>query len=358
MRSTRQQATATTARFSHKSYRLTGTFGAITFVLVFLELLLRLACIGPLQNPNPKHFAPSPGACTSERPFRQYSEGFSLVHYCSDGARMTTRRFLENSPFGIILGDSFVEAAQVSDDATVGSLLEGMARSEEAPINVRQYGWSGAGPPVYVAISEQINRVFNPAWVTIVLNWDDLGTYGVAQSSYWRGHVNMDLSLSVSEAPESDASFPRPLAAAFRAFKSIRKRSFLLYLATAKLQSALQSTTAAANSLSTMEDQRANRAIVHALKLAYGDRLLLVYVPRVEVDSSEDPAAENDLFLACRDEFARCVSLREEMVRARDQNHQLCAGFSNTVPGEGHLNSHGHAVLAKVIWRTLHSGRG
>src|ERR1700731_4619899 len=72
-----QHATTTRTR-RYKAYAFIRTCGSVIFVLASLELLLRFASIGPLRNPNPKHFAPSRSACVSELPYRQYSEGISL----------------------------------------------------------------------------------------------------------------------------------------------------------------------------------------------------------------------------------------------------------------------------------------
>jgi hypothetical protein len=337
-----------------KRHRLLHPIISVMLALACLEFCLRLVSTGLPNLPQPAEFMPSRGSCSPVITLRQYYEGFSVAHYCSDGGRVTSQLSLRDGPFGVLLGDSFVQAAQVGDDAAAGSLIESIARSEGTAINVRQYGWGGAGVPVYLAVADRINRVLDPLWIAVVLDKHALGAQGLEESSYWRGRVNSDLSLAISQATESGSSSFRFFAAPSHVFTGLLKRSSLLVSCVYKLRFALHNRAADVVTTSiTPADEQANQAIVHSLSRAYGDRLILVYVPQVGIDREEPPMYEESLSSACRRESVRFVSLKSDMMRARDSDHQLCAGFGNSTPGEGHLNAYGHAVLAKAILRTV-----
>jgi hypothetical protein len=98
-------------------------------------------------------------------------------------------------------------------------------------------------------------------------------------------------------------------------------------------------------------------AVVRALAAAYGPRLALVYLAEVRLsgDTAITPIEER-LLAACRAESVRCASTRDVMVAARSNGH-IARGFTNTTPGNGHLNAFGHALAADVIWRLLRAPR-
>ena len=105
---------------------------------------------------------------------RQLDEGVSIARFSTGGARLTGNPFLVDAPVVVLLGDSYVVARAVADAATMGSVLERDARAAGLPLNVRQYGWSGASPSRYLLVADSVLRRWNPATVVIALSDNDL----------------------------------------------------------------------------------------------------------------------------------------------------------------------------------------
>src|SRR5207302_604247 len=120
-----------------------------------------------------------------------------------DGSRVTGDQWLQPASLGVIVGDSFSESYQVSDDAIAASRVEHIARKEGKRINVRQYGWSGTSVPVYVAIAPNLLNTLTPAWVTVLLNISDLGASGLTDSLYWQGRIDRHGELILKEISET-----------------------------------------------------------------------------------------------------------------------------------------------------------
>ncbi|MEP7076301.1 MAG: hypothetical protein ABI878_10870 [Acidobacteriota bacterium] len=103
---------------------LVNLLGVIA-ALIVMELALRPFATSkgklpaPTQNAllNLRNFKEDPGR---DIEIRQFQEGASVAHFKSDGSRSTGNDLLENTPTGIIIGDSFVEALQVNDKETMG----------------------------------------------------------------------------------------------------------------------------------------------------------------------------------------------------------------------------------------------
>jgi hypothetical protein len=252
---------------------------------------------------------------------------------------------------GVIVGDSFSEAYQVSDTAIAASQVERIARRAHRAINVRQYGWSGVSVPVYVAIARNLIDTLTPDWVTVLLNTSDLGVSGLSDSLYWQGKLDPRGGLTLNEISESKRISEH--STAWRAARAAMQRSVVSFLIVKKLQEILAPEPPARkeSSMRTLADDKSTLAEVRALKDAYGSRLLIIYIPRVYVSRESDNIVEEQgLIDVCHIERVHCVSMRTAMIRARDVQRIMCTGFANTLPGDGHLNAYGHKLLAELIW--------
>ena len=99
------------------------------------------------------------------------------------------------------------------------------------------------------------------------------------------------------------------------------------------------------------EAARIPRATVTGLKQAYGTRLIIVYAP-AEPSASVEPI-ETELARLCADEDVSFLSVREALLRDRNEHSRLSRGFHNTAPGVGHFNAVGHQIIGAEIWRYL-----
>ena len=99
------------------------------------------------------------------------------------------------------------------------------------------------------------------------------------------------------------------------------------------------------------EVARVPRATVTGLKQAYGARLIIVYAP-AEPSTSVEPI-ETELARLCADEDVSFLSVREALLRDRNEHFRFSRGFHNTAPGVGHFNVIGHRIIGAELWRYL-----
>ena len=90
------------------------------------------------------------------------------------GARHTGNPPANRDVTVVILGDSYVMAREVADRETMGSQLERTARASGLPLDVRQYGWSGASPAQYLYVARDVLARWHPRRVMIPLSENDL----------------------------------------------------------------------------------------------------------------------------------------------------------------------------------------
>ena len=327
--------------------------------LAILELGVRSIASGYPTRPLPlSSFAPDPVPGGEMSEYREYREGLSVVHFWRDGSRVTGNAWAAPGLTGVILGDSFAEAYQVGDSEIAASVLERRARQEGRALNVRQYGWSGTSVPVYAAIAPKVLSRLNPAWTAVLLIGPNLGMRGLTDTGYWQAGLRADGTLDLKEISETEriASHSRT----WRATRAVMERSVLSYLVIRKLQEAFEPKQAEeASSGRPPADRLATLAEIRALRNAYGSRLLIVYIPAISLSGEPDNVSgEQGLLEACKSEGVRCVSMRQTLIRTRDTRGVMCAGFSNSLPGEGHFNAHGHRALADLIWDNVRDFTG
>ena len=127
-------------------------------------------------------------------------EGFSNAHFSSSRARLTGNQIVSGAPFAVLVGDSYVEALQVGDEQTMGSVLERTARTHQHPLNVRQYGYSGDSPAHYALIATEVVEMWKPKMVCAVVNADDFTQEALV--NHWaemKLHPNQPPTIAVAD---------------------------------------------------------------------------------------------------------------------------------------------------------------
>lgn len=279
---------------------------------------------------------------------RWYYEGVATSHFSAAHARLTGNPYLPGAPVGVILGDSYVEALQMDDASTMGSVIERTARREGQPLNIRQYGVSGASAARYVAEARDVVRRWQPAFVAVVLTEDDF-----AANAPFVGDYRLRLAADSTVTVTHDSAALGPVAARSRStaasfLEHVTLADKIVVRAARILESARGEGEGPA---APTTDSRAVYASIRGLHAAYGARLLIVYVPTIAAVPSEDDSRSERAFLsACAAVDARCISAGETLRRDRALHHRVSRGFSNSAPGTGHLNATGAALVGSLIW--------
>jgi hypothetical protein len=328
-----------------------GIVGAV----LAMELGLRLfaSAQGP---PTPNIEVDSLFADTLVR--RQLEEGVSLARFSVAGARLTGNASIAGAPTVVLLGDSYVVAAAVVDEQTMGSYLERNARAAGVSLNVRQYGWMGASPSRYLLEADTVVRRWNPTDVVIALSDNDLDRNALYEASP-RLRVHSSGELEILSAPP-DASPGPPRRSVLRALLAERTwklewRRARAAAVASRAEPVADSTHAEAGLLpDSLQLAMLPKAVVRALAATFGPRLSLVYLAALGVDDGGTPTTIESQFVdACEKEHVRCLTTRPAMLAAR-RSGIIVHGFFNTTPGNGHLNAAGHALVGAEIWKLLH----
>lgn len=296
------------------------------------------------------------------RTIRSYYEGFSDAHFEPDGLgtygnRLTGNPPVPGAPEGLIIGDSHVVAQAVRDEETMGAVIERLSRAAGRPLNVRQYGWTSANAPTYLASAEALSAR-NPAWVAVVLNAANIGVYALTTTQNWRMEVDSDDSFRLIDMR------PPPAAGHLRTLGRGIGRSALalaLWRRLGLINRAATEESFAGNAPVGPRDPgltgkaaRVPSITVLGLKRAYGPKLVIVYIPYFPGTAYDtlDPMEQEVLGL-CAQNGVACFSAREGLARERYERFRLSRGFHNTAPGAGHFNATGHRIIGGQIWRYL-----
>ena len=311
--------------------------------------------VTPGLSPRPDAIADSFNARTYER--RQIDEGVARSHFSAAGARLTGNPPLQKLPPALVLGDSYVEAEQVSDRQTMGSWLERLARENGVPLDVRQFGWLGASPAQYLLIADTLRKRWTPSHVFIVLSANDFDKDALvfAQPSL---RVAEDGTLRLIGEPIRPVSAKPPRGSALmtlarRRWELLGRRYPLLQRAKPKPVAVTALASPAEPLPDSLEYARAPEAIVRALHEAYGASLTLVYLAEIRLKGDQKaPQIESAFTDACARVRVRCVSTREAMLAAYRDGH-VGHGAGVAPIGNGHLNAAGHEVLGRMMWEII-----
>jgi hypothetical protein len=318
------------------------------------EIGLRLLTT-PLDNEWDPIAADKVGA--EVREVRRFTEGIATSSFTRARARLTGNPPIAGTTTGVILGDSYVEAVQVPDRETMGAVLERSLRAAGQSINVRQYGWPGVDIPQYVLVAPEVTRLWDPAWVVVVMTANDLGPDLLV------GRVRLVKRADGRWGAAADSVAGRT-GRLRRIGEAVLAESVLLYHLSKRAQEAGLPLIGAANAgrdagPSSMQPgglplpQRALVALA-ALRDAYGDGLRVLFVSNVGLDGwRQETPAEEAILAACTTLAVRCANTRALMTRDRLDSLRVSRGFINSLPGDGHINAVGHALAAETILRNL-----
>jgi hypothetical protein len=286
---------------------------------------------------------------------RDYREGFAKAHFSSDGLRLTGNVQLAGAPRVVILGDSHVEAYSVPDEQTMGSILERRLRAAGKQWNVLQYGWRGADGPDFVYQARMVRERFHPNWIFLVVTQGD---FARSSTEYARLVERNGEVIAEPTGPNVDPGRPP----SFGGSVSRRmKESGLLYASVERfslevLPSLVGQGTGERDGdlLPGQTSEKTVEMIVRGVKDGYGEDLFVLYAPAQPYSSGalREPE-ELSLLAACKKYSVACRTLHDRMIEDLLVRHEIDRGASNTAPGWGHFNEHGHEMLADEIYKLL-----
>lgn len=295
------------------------------------------------------------GRIYKEGTFTNGTEGFSRTHFNSLGMRnqeITIKK--KNEKRIIILGDSYTEGVQVSDEKTFAFLLEDKFKKElSSEVNVINAGRSGASPAYYIHLAKFYNQL-RPNYVVIQINDTDFTSDLFDKNKYFYLRKKDN---SFETVPNKSFRSTNPLTQKYPQFDFLNQIS-IVRIGVKNLQLLLNS--GKANSTDqTLENEDNNTQdyqsvidwTLKELKKRYGN-VVLVYLPKInykELDSNKDTETANLLKIYSKKNKTDLIDMKNDFLDYFKRYHQPVNGFNNTVPGSGHINEIGHHLVANRI---------
>ena len=249
----------------------------------------------------------------------------------------------------LVLGDSFTQAMQVSDQAIFTHQLQERLGARSEVIND---GRSGTSPAYYLAQAEFNKKTFEPDLVIIQLNQGDFTSdHFDSQTNFYFVQTETGFELKENKAYVSG----NPIISRFAQFQKILNFSVARVLVErlAKLGARPAETPPRPSATEAAEELKIQEAlitwVVRELKAHY-PKLILVYIPTIDYFGDQaQSSVELQLVQAARGEGVPFVSVYQDYIDVFKIDRRVAHGFDNTQPGLGHINALGHALLAERL---------
>ena len=281
-------------------------------------------------------------------------EGHGRAHYIDHGIRRKERWDPQGPAPVLVLGDSYTEALQVTDDQVFSGLLEQRWSAHGIDVPVLNFSSSGFSAADYVAMAPKILSHFNPRWVIVQAHVSDFSddAWKETKAHFEKGSEDEALKV-VSPQREPRKQSELWLVNRFALTLCTIGRIEEYVLTSAKERPLFRAAQGGGQRrIAAQPKAEPDYPISEELELldkAYGRRLTILLI------SSYNP--RDPLALAEKDrgflENAKVLGIDVVELRAsypgfaRDGIAPF--GFPNTQFNSGHWNARGHAAAADLL---------
>ena len=287
----------------------------------------------------------------------RWKEGYSRLTFSDEGYRLPL------PPKGrkhnvLVMGDSFTQAAQVSDEETFVMQTQRNLDEQGGDAAVWNAGSSGLSPSAYIGVAPQYREMLNPDTTVIQLNTLDFREDRIDKSRvYWVEDTGDDFKLQKNKDNATGALGPKKLQKIpgfVPAFGLLRKSSlFQTVLANASKGPEAPKGKQVKKGVKVSDEQVVARYVrwaVTEMNKAYPG-LVLVYVPTIDYYdlTAKPPSDEPGLERVCQEMGVPLINLRSSYIDHYRRTGEVPHGFSNTTPGAGHINALGHRILGAEL---------
>jgi len=280
------------------------------------------------------------------------TEGYSRTHFNSLGMRGSAigdkvpgeQRFL-------ILGDSFTEAVQVSDEQMYATVIERLLSAESGqPVRAINGGRSNASPAYYLHLANYYQTTLKPDRVVIQLNDGD----------FIKDLLDTKLPFYVARTSDGFETRSNYQSVSFPALRPLLELS-ISRVAFLNLKGMFAKGERPEGEIPQAKPGFDYAPLVNwtiqELKARY-QRPILLYIPFINYLEAEQRPSEIEVLVteAAKSAGLDFVNMRTDFLDRYRTTWDVPTGFNNTKPGMGHMNSVGHELVARRLAPLLSEG--
>ena len=331
-------------------------FIAFSINIIAWECIIRLFISSPCTQVTDNILGYMNAPCAN---FVYSSEGYSRDHFNSIGFNDEEPKVAANIKRVFVVGDSYTESFQVArKDSFVQLLEDGLNdKMSSGKIDVIKLGRDGFNPAYYPLVIDRFAQKFSPDLIVLQF-WTHSG--GDLYSSnifceYDKEGKIISLALLKSTAEKGKD-----------ALRIIIKNSALIYYALRRYKPYIMQTVHWFSSIGakpakpvsskkqrSLFDLEQRFSFIFDKILRQNTKLLVFYIPRPGIFFRSGNEQTSDTLQALRAtakaKGITLIDLTESVRESYIKNANPLNGFTNTLPGKGHLNVRGHSIVAHKL---------
>ena len=332
---------------------------ALVLSLVVWEVLLRIFVVVPI----PYRHDPALGWMPEPYSRGLYTlEGRGVCAYNEYGFRGGPVGEKKPGEFRIVaLGDSYTEAQQMDIEQTYPARLEQLLGTSGQGIRVLNAGRSASSPAYCVRLADEYKKIFQPDWVVLLTNdgnWVNIFDPG---KEIYLKPAGDALNLEVRWKWDTMS----PLLKRLMRWR-VRDLATFQYadnrLGTIQAVLAKGANNEAAGAGGQAEGRAGGKVPAARLEKAVDwtveqmsrlyPKLVVVHIPTGATVKGLGPkhAVEDLLVKSCGRYGVPLIMMRDRINQDFAATGEPPYGFYNTLPWTGHLNAHGHALVAEALY--------
>lgn len=317
-----------------------GVAVALAFIIVNFLCFFYERPPGWIDTPN----GPSPSGWDPDSILVHGTEGYSVSRVDQNGY-LNAPGVLGNS-YILCMGSSHTQGKEISPAKRYTALLNDYYSKQDDTLAVYNIGSDGNSLPDLIRHFPAAIQAFPNASVV---------TIEVFKLDYSAERLENALQQSTYTEKSSVQSLKEDLTLKGKLKIKIKEAFPLLHLIKSKFETAAAEKQS--NETAISETTKASDALEKAmflLRSEFGGEILFIYHPTITIETDGSISCNYDSLWpafqrACSNNDIQIVDMGPTFLHFYATEKKLPYGFPNTVPGSGHLNSNGHALIAEVL---------
>jgi len=330
------------ARITSFGIYINKAFGWSILAFLGVEILLRMTIYSPSLEMVTTNFF---GEVPAENSLLFWGkEGFGWTHYNKFGEIDTP--FQGTKPV-LLVGDSFSEGWQVSDQNKFASVAEMNLHRWDKEIDVHNFGRSSMSMADYVSFIPIYKTLYSPEAIVVQLTSDDfVESFTKTKLNYFvqkDGKIYNLIHMTDISAKKLDSSN-----------EHVNSTSMVINLAKEKIKLNKSSNNSINEPAMKFDILLAQQQLDELVKVCDGIPLILVLLPNSPTISGdqinfEDPDYQNLLKLVSGYPEITVVDPYADFTKLADNNLLPHGFYNSTIPGTGHLNVQGNEIVGRLL---------